>query len=370
MLNRKTGGYPYAHFPQGEDPQSVYFPDAVIGPFIDAAKNSLPDFFRAQREEQFSHREMSARRFSLEESKALIIEAFSSYDPQLGDKAKEILKTAQYKNGDADLKAEESFRHVAHDDSDPHQGRGNPYLRSDYKLDIAEGQRWVISPVAPGQSSLMRCLPASSPQRDYGDGFYDPANPQPHAAIEYEFDGTIDAVVHMAHEMGHMIADDYGLDAGHTFQDNPVHMQETQAYLGQHILYAHLKRHSDASIAQVAYEHFTLTMTNNICSLMDRDRLHSRPLGLLSAMAVLDKVQDQDLFAKRHVSERMWGRMGPADINQVLASAGVERPDDMKKLAQIEVQKLHQHLQGLVKDVSAPTPSAVRRGQDFSAGLA
>lgn len=343
MLSKKTGAYAYAGLPAGADVQSVYFPDAVVAPFATEAARVKP----VGRLDDSG--DIATRRFSLEESKVLIVEAMTAFDPQLGQKAVELLKTAQYSGGDAGLQAEAEFRALAYDDSYPHDGGDNPYLAEAHKLNVPEGARWDITPVPAGQCRLMRCLPAESPQQAYDMGeagkFYDPANPHKQAVIEYQFDGTIDAVVYMAHEMGHAIADDYQREAGHSYLDNPEHMKETQAYLTQHILYDYLRHHPDKTIAQAADQHFTATMTGSLHDMSDNERLHERPMGLLTALGVVDHLKDQELSTKRRTSEALLGRHGPQGISEVLATAGIERTGDMEKLARATVRNATELLQ-------------------------
>ncbi len=353
MLSKKTGAYAYAGLPAGADAQSVYFPDAVVAPFAAEAAGIKPAGGLGDLGDA------ATRRFSLAESKALVIEAMTAFDPRLGQKAAEILKTAHYSGGDADLQVEAEYRALAYDDSYPHDGGDNPYLAADHKLNVPEGARWDIRPVPAGQCQLMRCLPAESPQQEYDMGgagkFYDPANPHKQAVIEYQFDGTIDAVVHMAHEMGHAIADDYQREAGHSYRDNPQHMQETQAYLTQHILYDHLRRHPDRTIAQAVDQHFTVTMAGSLRDMSDNERLHVRPMGLLTALGIVDHLKEQDLRTKQRTSETLLGRQGPKGINEVLATAGIERAGDMEKLARTAIRHATEPLQA---HHAMPAPAA------------
>ena len=304
MLNTRTGGYPAAH----EGRNGAYFPDAVVAPFVAEAQRIGPL--------QSSSPADTGRCFSLEESKALIIEAMNEFDPKLGIKAAEILSAASF-NNTAKSRSED-----------------NPYLADEYKLPDMKDARWNLMEVAPGQSQLMRCLPAQSEPKDYGDGMgHDPANENPYAVIEYQFDGTIDGVIHMAHEMGHMIADDRQREAGYTYKDNPEHLKETQAYFTQSILYNHLMRHEDVEIAAAARGHYAATMQQSIHELSDPERLHDRPMSLLSAAALVEHLQGQDLYVRQRAGEMLQGAAGPKNISEVLAAAGIERNGDMKKLA-------------------------------------
>ena len=305
-----------------------YSPDSLIVPMIaEASKAGIADH-----DFQLSLLATSERRFTLEESKALVIAALEGFDGSLGRKAREIFQTAHYKNGAADVSAEGQFRNIAYDASAP--AAENPFLSKDYRLEVDEGSRWNLTPVPPGQCCLMRCLPAQSAQKEWTQTAYDPANPHPHAVIEYQFDGTIDAVVHMAHELGHAIADDYGREAGHTYRDNPQHIAEMQAYLAQHVLYDHLKRHPDATIADAARRHFDATMTQNLKDLQSDHAMEGRPMGILTIRGLHDHLRQQDQETRHQVSAVLLGRKGPKNINETLAAAGLESQDDLKTLAQ------------------------------------
>jgi hypothetical protein len=213
QLSSQTQHYASSGLPPHEDHQGFYFPDAVITPFVDQARRLMPNLFGASRAPE-SAPSIPEPRFSLEEAKKLVIAALDKFDPGLGRKAKEIM-------------------------DDP--------------------ARWNLEEVPPGQSRMQRCLPAQSPATKY-----DPANPLPYAVIDYHFDGTIDGVIYLAHELGHAIADDYTREAGHSYRDTPQHLGELQAYFVQHIVYDHLARHRNPEIADAARRYFSAMMAQNI----------------------------------------------------------------------------------------------------------
>ncbi len=269
----------------------------------------------------------SGLRFSLEQAKSMIIAAFDRFDPELGQQARAILATAHYKDGAAGIRAEDAYRAVAYDGT---ISGDNPYLRADYRIDVAAGARWDITAVPPGQSRLMRTLPASSTASRY-----DPANPYAQAVIEFEFDGTLNSVVYMAHEIGHAIADDYGREAGHSYRDNPSHLPETQAYLLQHVMYDYLiDGQGDAEIAASARQHSGATLRDAIMRLPQESEMEDRPMSLLVALGLHDRLQDASPFARRLASEALLGRTGPKNINEVLAIAGVMTETDLEQFAQ------------------------------------
>jgi hypothetical protein len=219
-------------------------------------------------------------------------------------------------------------KHILQPHSRP-PSSNNPFLESDYELNINEGTHWNLQPVPPGQCQLMRCLPAESEKSQY-----DPANPHPYAVIEFQYDCTIDSVVYMAHEIGHAIADDYGLEAGHTYQDNPSHIKEMQAYLVQHIIHDHLQNHTDPSIADAASSQFKSTMRKSIQDLPDNSGMEERPMSLLTSLGFYNHIKDMKVEDKRQASENLLGRHGPKNINQVLAEADIKDPAVIKSWAE------------------------------------
>jgi hypothetical protein len=307
-----------------------YSPDKIVAPMITATASAA---IYSEKDFRLALSQASERRFSLEESKNLITAAMQDFDPKLGDKAREIFKTAHYNNGEADENLASEFRSYPYDDAPPNEE--NPFLDKNYRLDVSSDQRWNLTPAPPGQCRLMRCLAAESEQKAWTETAYDPANPNPHAIIEYQFDGTIDAVVHMAHELGHAIADDYGREAGNTYKDNPGHIAEMQAYLTQHILYDYLKRHPDKTIAAAAQGHFDATLAYNLNDIKTNPAMQDRPASILTARGLYDHLGGQNIETRRQVSEALLGREGSKNINEVLAAAGFKTNDDMKVFAGI-----------------------------------
>lgn len=310
----------------GQDPArdnaGYYFPDVVVDAFVTQEK----DGGAAEPAAMPPTGTAAGRRFSVDESKALIVAALNGFDAEMGLRAQEILATAQVRDTGVAVTA----FNVAADD--------NPFLKSDYRLDVAEGSRWNISLVEPGQARLMRCLPADSPQREVVPGYFDPANPHSHAVIELHFDGTMNGVAYMAHELGHAMADDCQREAGNSFRDNPAHLAETQAYLVQHIVYDALRRHSDPGVAQAAQAHYAATMEENRAGLSDVTVLHGRPMSLFSARALAVQLQEQDDNTRNRAAMMLMGREGRVDIGDVFMAAGVETPEALARLARTALQ--------------------------------
>jgi len=309
------------------DRSLAYAPDVITGPMIAKAIELAPQYYEPDTQDS-PHPASSmdrTRRFSLEESKELIISALDHFSPELGEQARRIMQTACYNGGASDRERELRFAAMPYDGSpldDP-----NHFLSKDYKLEIEAGKRWNLTPAAPGQCRLMRCLPAESNQQECAPGAYDPANPHPYAVIEYQFDGTLDGVIYMAHETGHAIADDYQREAGMTYRDNPRHLPEMQAYLVQHIVYDHLKQHDDPSVSSAAQRHFETTMQHNIAGLRHDQTMYGRPMSILTSLGLYNHLVPQDGDARKTVSEALLGRSGPKNINEVIAASGIKISD-------------------------------------------
>lgn len=344
---------------QGQDDETAkYFPDAMVGAALAVAQQVLPQAFavHTQQEDEFALASrtppppITERRFTLAESQQLIVAAFTEFDPELGQRALDI---------------------------------------------INDENRWyLLEEVEPGQCRRQQCRPAGS-ENDYN------FNPKPHAVIEYQFDGTIDGVVYMAHEIGHAIADDIQRENGHSYKTNPEHLQETQAYFTQHILYNHLKQSDDPSIRDAAEKHYTATMTRNLYRLpvaenalaaenahaqgrpidaskpitqwfgtnwdkheladeifetvqgvnhlnpeaempeslrkkLDShiDLIHCRPMSLIAAQGIVEKLQNADPATRRDMRNQLYGANGPQHITGILAGIGVKDADGLKEMTQ------------------------------------
>lgn len=98
-----------------------------------------------------------------------------------------------------------------------------------------EPERLILS----HRKNMMCCHPAGSMDNEK-------------ALIEIYYDGSVKSAVILAHELGHVLADDIGRMAGRSILHNPLHMHEVQAYLLQHIMTEALQRHEHKGIAMNA----------------------------------------------------------------------------------------------------------------------
>jgi hypothetical protein len=361
MLNTKKEKYASSEFPGRDDAGGYYFADSVVDPFVEKVRDIVPAAFERHRAssefvwvKNANVADISpgsdGRRLSLEQSKALVIEALEKYDPALGAKAKNILNSNRL-------------------------------------------QTASLSEIPP-ERTAREC--------------YDPDT----RTIHYErLNGSINDPVMLAHELGHAIADDYIREHGLTDADQKKHMVETQAYFVQHILYDHLRQHPDQDIATAATRHYTATMSRNIYNMavslaaadaqkeinagrsvdmeaelrrtlglhadeyawwsdfvrervdaaaaaardtatesgkrkealknLDEEAryLHERPMSILAAGALYEQVKNKDAGVRRRTAEALFSRQGPKDICEVMAVAGVERKEDMKNIANKTIEK-------------------------------
>jgi len=132
---------------------------------------------------------------------------------------------------------------------DPDLGqRASSILSDDRRLNIVE--------VTKAQTNMMMCRPAGITMDDiiaanmyipdfadkFGPHFTQQDNPNNYAIIDFEYDGSPRAIVWLAHELGHAIADDIQRENGHNFRDfSPAEMEE-QAYLIQHVVSRHVRK--------------------------------------------------------------------------------------------------------------------------------
>jgi hypothetical protein len=223
--------YDSARNPGAQDTRGLYFPKAVVDPFVLEAREQVSQISANNRELTGlfgKSGKAQGPRFTFEDSRALVIAAMEDYSPELGRKAHEIFD-AGYDQAvqDARTRQEPRTREQWMDEKIPESDRP---------------ARWRLEQVAPGHTQIQCSNPADSG-----------INPNKYSVIDYQFDSTIDSVVFTAHELGHSIGDDYlrqttKLDQGKTVNcthnDNPVHMQETQAYFTQSILYGYIQKHS------------------------------------------------------------------------------------------------------------------------------
>lgn len=121
--------------------------------------------------------------------------------------------------------------------------------------------RLDINPVPAGQMKMMYCAAAGFENNE-------------RAIIHLDYDETVKGVILLAHELGHAIADDYGVDEGRTLVDNPTHMWEVQAYMAQHIVTNALiasenPQLANATTAQLAQGYEAMNMLAGLGDLAD-----------------------------------------------------------------------------------------------------
>lgn len=148
----------------------------------------------------------------VEEAKASIVSALNQFHPELGTRAAEI-------------------------------------LYNDERLKLRE-----VTEDTPDKTNMMQCRPAGMNEawlkendmlmadfdKRFGKYFEGQTNEgeEAKAIIDYEYDGSPEAVVYLAHELGHAIADDIQHEHSKSFLDFTANECEEQAYFIQS-LYTH-----------------------------------------------------------------------------------------------------------------------------------
>jgi len=206
----KTEKYAWLDLPWQKDDYSIYLPDAVLDALFDAARPRLREAFEKHLDAQDGLSPLNRHRLlipepqlTLEQSFDLVIRAFDSFDPRLGAKARAV---------------------------------------------IADPSRWQLEKTETGEAW------GKNDDSPPGDG-------KPRNIIRYFHDGTISDPVYIAHELGHLMANDFAQDAGvdhqHAFHLNPSHLWETQGFFGQHVLYDYLMSGKEGpDLKKAATTHF------------------------------------------------------------------------------------------------------------------
>lgn len=116
-------------------------------------------------------------------------------------------------------------------------------------------ERLNIVEVEEPKTNMMQCRPAGLTIADlqaagmhipdfseqFGPHFTRQDNSANHAIIDFEYDGSPRAIVWLAHELGHAMADDLQRENGHSFRDFSSGEMEEQAYFVQHVVSQHIK---------------------------------------------------------------------------------------------------------------------------------
>lgn len=340
------------------------FPPRMISALLDAAANAAPATLAAQ----IALPPAAGFHVELEDSKKLIVDALRSFSPELGDKAAAVF--------------------------------GNP-------------ERLNIKPADEGKGIMMRVRAGGLEQKDamsfaghkdyamLKEAFPIDHNEKPYSIIDFQYDRRIHALVYLAHELGHAIADDDQQAARRSYRDNPRHMEETQAYLVQSIVTLALAdpRNPDKSLAAAAQRHMADELAGQVYAYpliqaaqeaMDgiakgqpvnpaiifknkfgkgwekvaqedwagkkvfeamesgdlktlgeqADRLNHRPTQQLIAAGIIFALQNRDLETKNLVLETALGLRGPKNIGDVLDAAGIKGEDGLKKFMESTVDKV------------------------------
>lgn len=409
--------YARSDLPAEQDSRSTYFPDAMIDSFVQEAHNTVPRTIDAHiaRPEEFDLLKGAAiaePQISVEEAKAVIIDALTEFDPELGQRASELLNDSDRLNL--------------------------------HEVPIGTGGMMRVRPagLVMDQDDPMRLENSGLPQEfidDLRSRYPSDENIDgKKAVIDFDYNGSIGSVIYLAHELGHALADDLQLAAGYSYRDNPVHMQETQAYLVQNIVLDRLRAHENPEIAIAANRSYTADMTRNLydlsLSMAAKDaldavsenrninpaqifeerfgksweefiqedkaalnvfetisslsisteeqrsgivqtlqdefaRIHFRPMAIMTGSALASHLWDQDLQTRRVLTENVFGGNGPKKIDDVLQVAGIDQ-NGISKLAQQTVAQSVAYLAGYASSMHAVQQKIGIREERVSGGWA
>lgn len=372
VLGLKTEKYAYPCYPWQDDEKGFYFSDATMDPFIAQAKLVTKDLFElhlAKDGKTSGLSPLNRHRLLIpepqllwEESCDMVVEAFEKFDPRLGAKAREVID--------------------------------NP-------------ARWKLNQVSHGDAGGF-CCPANCE-----------SNLNLFAIIEYNYEGTINDAVYIAHELGHLIADDYIHEAGFTYKDSKRHMLETQAFFTQHILYDFLSNHSDSKLRQAGQNHFIGEITRSLYNLpigigaleaekriTDGDRklssiknsyintveaylgsdwkkykkadrlerhildskkrdnwgicdLHQHSMASIIAAGLFNKTVSLEQESKNQMLDILLGKEGPKSINDIFEEAGVKTKLDIDAVAKNAISYIRRPLETWNKPDNKKSPAIV-----------
>jgi len=310
------GKYASPDLPAEQDSRSVYFPDAMIDSFVQEANNIVPRTVGVHiaRPEEFDLLKgvtIAEPHISVEEAKVLIIHTLTEFDPEMGRRAADILNSVV-----KDPK----------DRNDP--GRLNLHERDGVMMRVrAKGSTMPDDHPMSFENAASEIWPNLTEEErknriaEYRELYpYDdnPSNEDhpakgPQAVIDFDYNGSIGSVIYLAHELGHALADDSQIAAGHSYRDNPEHMQETQAYLVQNIVLDRLRAHENPEIATAANRSYAADMTRNLYDLSLS----------MAAKDALDAFNENRDINPAHVFEERFGKNWEQFIQQDEAALNV-----------------------------------------------
>lgn len=197
---------------------------------------------------------------------------------------------------------------------------------------LEKGVRWRIAQTSPDKAFMMRSLPAEIPASEFN-----PANNYPYSVIDFHFDGSINSLVYLAHEVGHSIADDTMRAAGYTRTDAMCDIDEIQAYFVQKIATDYLGRSPDPAIAKSARTRAEASWGKSFLTTRSANQQSAtgcsapaveRSISFYYASELCDFARKQDAESRRNITELLMGRQGPKDISEILEQAGMLKPGD------------------------------------------
>lgn len=120
---------------------------------------------------------------------------------------------------------------------------------------LSNQEQCNIVEVEEPQTRMMACRPAGVTEVDlkasdmyipdfaekFGPHFTEQENLTDRAIIDFEYDGTPQSIIWLAHELGHAIADGIQQENGHSFRDFSMSEMEEQAYFVQKIVSQHVR---------------------------------------------------------------------------------------------------------------------------------
>jgi len=289
MISGKTENYQTPFHFNREGAIGHYFPDAII-----TALKTLTSGSRGM-----LRTEPPLRPISLDEAKAHIIEALTQFDSSMGEDAAQIL------------------------------AEGSPQLNI-HEI-VGQPEKMGVRQAGLRKQDMLQHPDPVQAKIDAENLPYI-VNDLPCAVIDFDYNGTLDAVIYLSHEVGHAIAD----NRQNSYRDNPIHMEETQAYFTQSIVTNHLRSiaEQDPNLAHAAQVHWHNNRINQIDDLktaLDRmsERVHYRAPSALIAETLVNHLGTQNAETVRATSDMLMGGQGALGINVALSRAGIETPDNL-----------------------------------------